>query len=97
MKLFHPRDCLSRFILDTSILIFSASERERLLLVEGDISNLAGRMPLGETPDSPNPGPSDAISVRGPRWSPLWALVFVFCLGLPSWGGIAAAVLASDW
>ena len=62
--------------------------------MESDISNLAGRMPLGELPEPHESEPPETVRMRGRRWSPLWAMVFVFGIGLLSWAAIAVAVMA---
>ena len=65
------------------------------MIAEGDISNLAGRMPLGESQEPDESGSSEELRVR--RWSPFWATIFVFGAGLATWGAIAAiAVSAAD-
>ena len=64
------------------------------MIVEGDISNLAGRMPLGMSPEPSEPGPTETVRTRGRCWTPLWALVFVFGAGLLSWSAIAAIIVA---
>jgi hypothetical protein len=63
------------------------------VIADGDISNLAGRLPLGQ-PDGPNePQPLEDTDMEGRRWRPLWAAVFVCVAGLVSWGAIAAVVV----
>lgn len=62
-------------------------------MADGDISNLAGRVPLGRSEGPLEPKPSEDSSTHGRRWSPFWAVVFVFGAGLLSWGAIAAVIV----
>ncbi|NKB56558.1 MAG: hypothetical protein GKS00_09495 [Alphaproteobacteria bacterium] len=61
-------------------------------MADGDISNLAGRVPLGRSEEPDEPTLSEDSSMQGRRWSPFWAVIFVFGAGLLSWGAIAAVV-----
>ncbi len=63
------------------------------MIAEGDISNLAGRVPLGPTQEPREPKSTVQARVRGRRWAPFWAMCFVFGAGLLSWGAIAACVV----
>jgi len=74
------------------ILIFDVASQENLLIADGDISNLAGRMPLGESHDPNDPRSSGETSATARRWAPFWAMVFVFGAGLLSWGAIAVLI-----
>lgn len=60
--------------------------------MDGDISNLAGRVPLGRSEEPDDPKSSSETSAEERRWSPLWAGVFVLATGLLSWGTIAVAI-----
>ena len=70
-----------------------ASLRESVLVAGSDISNLAGRMPLGHSqrPEGPQPSEEEGSGLR--RWSPFWSLLFVFGAGLLSWAVIAFVVI----
>ena len=58
-----------------------------------DISDLAGRMPLGHLQRSDGPQPSEEKGTDLRRWSPFWSLLFVFGAGLLSWAVIAIVVM----
>lgn len=62
-------------------------------MADGDITNLAGRMPLGHSQDPDDPRPTDKGRAQVRRWSPFWATIFVFSTGSLSWGAIAAVVI----
>lgn len=61
--------------------------------MDGDISNLAGQVPLGRSEQPDGPKPSSQTDTKGRRWSPFWAGVFVLSTGLLSWGMIAAVIV----
>lgn len=60
--------------------------------MDGDISNLAGRVPLGRSDEPEGPGSSSEADTQGRRWPPFWAGIFVIAIGLLSWGAIAIMI-----
>ncbi len=63
------------------------------MIVDAEISKLAGRVPLVQPEDPNGSPPSEDADMSSRRWPPLWAGIFVCAIGLVSWGAIAAVIV----